>query len=167
MELYNCKNKCCKFKIKPYINNNQNISFHNNKKAGIFIYDPKTTQVLLVQSRGNLWGFPKGTIKNMESPIDCAIREVKEETGLHININNIKNYTNVHNNGIYYFCEIKSKELEIQDHKDNDANGIGWIKINCLQDCIYNGNIDINKHTEIVLERFLKIKISKSDFIKI
>lgn len=32
------------------------------------------------------WGFPKGKINQYEKPVDCAIREVKEETGLDITL---------------------------------------------------------------------------------
>ncbi|KYM94740.1 mRNA-decapping enzyme 2 [Cyphomyrmex costatus] len=43
------------------------------------------TKVLLVQSYWgkNKWGFPKGKLEN-EEPHQCAIREVKEETGFDI-----------------------------------------------------------------------------------
>lgn len=30
---------------------------------------------------GKNWGFPKGKVNHSEDPLDCAIREVKEETG--------------------------------------------------------------------------------------
>ena len=38
--------------------------------------------VLLINERGNFWGFPKGTIEQGEDARSAAIREIKEETGL-------------------------------------------------------------------------------------
>ena len=65
METFLCTNVCCEIKIKPYKeNDDSNKKFiENKKKAGVFIYDPKTNKILIVQSRGNLWGSPKGTIE--------------------------------------------------------------------------------------------------------
>ena len=56
----------------------------NRRKAGVVIFNPPTESVLLVQSRGNLWGFPKGSIEENETIKDAAIREVREETGLKV-----------------------------------------------------------------------------------
>lgn len=47
---------------------------------GAIIVDPSYEHILLVQgfySRES-WGFPKGKVQENESPIKCAIREVKE-----------------------------------------------------------------------------------------
>ena len=41
METFLCHNKCCKISIKPYINK-KDVSFKDNYKTGVFIYDPKT-----------------------------------------------------------------------------------------------------------------------------
>lgn len=42
--------------------------------------------MLLVQTicAQGLWGFPKGKIEDNEDPLQCAIREVEEETGYDI-----------------------------------------------------------------------------------
>ena len=81
---YYCFNKCCIYKIIPYKkqiqNNYQKQVDLKIKKAGVFIYDNSSKKILLVQSRGQMWGCPKGSIKDNEEPLECAIREVKEET---------------------------------------------------------------------------------------
>ncbi|PWU15015.1 MAG: hypothetical protein C5B45_03315 [Chlamydiae bacterium] len=42
-------------------------------------------QVLLVQHlNGQHWGFPKGRAEKTETAQEAAIRELKEETGLHV-----------------------------------------------------------------------------------
>jgi 8-oxo-dGTP pyrophosphatase MutT (NUDIX family) len=86
METYLCENKCCVIKLKPYTRHKKYYNLNYKKhKAGVFIYDPKTNKILLVQSNGNLWGPPKGTLKSGETYQECAIREVQEETGLIVN----------------------------------------------------------------------------------
>ena len=56
---------------------------------------------VLLQRRGdsNKWGFPGGTIELGETPQMAAIREVKEETGLEVEVNNLI--------GIYTDCDLE------------------------------------------------------------
>ena len=78
-----CINDCCTIKVNMYRSNNP-AHFKRHNKAGMFIYDPNEDRVLFVQSRGHLWGPPKGSLDEGEKEIDSAIREVKEETGLNL-----------------------------------------------------------------------------------
>lgn len=50
---------------------------------GCALIDPTRTSVLLVKGfgRNSSWGFPKGKLSRNESEIECAVREVLEETG--------------------------------------------------------------------------------------
>ena len=75
MKLFKCSKKCCQIKIYPYDIKPELMKKTKKKKrkAGVFVYDPKTDKVLLVQSRGNLWGPPKGTIKYGETERECGI----------------------------------------------------------------------------------------------
>ena len=170
MMIHQCRNNCCNIKINEYKLKDPLIHEKKRykKKAGIFIYDPETKKVLLVQSRGRLWGPPKGTIKDNELDKDCAIREVKEETGINILESNFLKIMRIKNNAIYYYVEMKECNVNIQDHiKNNDANGICWINIDCLEELILQGNISLNRHAKFTFIRFLNKQFQDSNFIEI
>lgn len=56
----------------------------NVRSAGLILF--ATTQIdtsfLLLRHRDGHWGFPKGHMQSGEDEFDCAMRELKEETGL-------------------------------------------------------------------------------------
>ncbi len=169
MITHHCKNNCCNIKVNEYNIKDPSLveKKRSRKKAGIFIYDPDSKKVLLVQSRGRLWGPPKGTIKDSEIDKDCAIREVKEETGINIVESNFLKMMRIKNNAIYYYVEMKECNVNIQDHiKNNDANGIGWIKVECLEELILQGNMALNRHAKYTFNRFLNKQFQESNFIE-
>ncbi len=168
METFICPNCCCKIQVKPYKEEKDPFEKvrRRRSKAGAFIYDPKTDKVLLVQSRGHLWGPPKGTLQYGESERQCAIREVKEETGLEISDDNFTRSVKIQNRAIYFYLEMDECEVTVQDHiHGNDANGIGWIKPGCLKQCIENGNISLSHHCRIVFAKFQESYFPYSKFI--
>ena len=87
MKLCYCEYKCCSVIIKSYTLRNHKRRIIN-KKAGVFIYDSIKKKVLVIQSKGNLWGLPKGTFEKNENSIECAIRETYEETGIQLSNHN-------------------------------------------------------------------------------
>ena len=63
----------------------------NEKSCGAicFFYDNTELKVLLVQHKlGGHWAFPKGHVEKNELEYETAIREVKEETSVDIEILN-------------------------------------------------------------------------------
>ena len=74
-----CDNGCCTLCVEPYEEKNKVYKNIPRKKSGIIYLDRRKNKILLVQSRGNLWGFPKGTVKENEEFQECAIREFFEE----------------------------------------------------------------------------------------
>ena len=167
MQTYYCREGCCHIKIKTY--NPRKRYFHRNyRKAGVFIYDPKEEKVLLVQSRGHLWGPPKGSLNIGEKDRQCAVREVKEETGLSISCDDFTIATKIRNRAIYYYLEMDTCDIKIQDGmEDNDANGITWIKVSCLEDAIVDGNIVLNQYAKIIFWKFLNKTFPKSNWIRV
>ena len=167
METFKCPDGCCTLTIKPYTSNKLFDENHKcRRKAGVFIYDPKKNKVLLVQSRGNLWGLPKGTLQYGETERMCAVREVKEETGLDISVNDFTQAVKIHNIAIYFYLEMSECAVSVQDSVyNNDANGIGWIKLTCLYKCVNNGNITLSHHCRIVFSRLKHMYFPNPSFV--
>ena len=160
MSSFVCPDKCCTLKIAPYTTKHSKDFLkevqHCTGKAGVVLYDTIQDKVLIVQSRGHLWGPPKGTLQYGESQRICAVREVKEETGLDISADSFTRAVNLSNRAMYFYMETSETDVEVQSQiADNDANGVGWIKLKCLQECVENGNISLSKHCQIVLKRLL------------
>ena len=155
-----CKSGCCSIKKIKYVSN-QDYRFvaqtKNANKAGVLLFDSSNNSVLLVQSAGNFFGLPKGSIEENETVSEAASREVFEETG--INVSNIALQTAVkfkpYNNQTYFLIDFKQTEVDVQETEGNDANGITWIKLDCLRNQISNGNMKLNNSSKLVLKHFL------------
>ena len=68
-------------------------SNRSNKSAGVILIDPwaynytdpATYRVMIVQQKGSgVWGLPKGHLESGEKLYEAAIREMREETGIHL-----------------------------------------------------------------------------------
>ena len=156
----------CNFVITEYIGKN-NKYIHNNvvkKKAGMIIYNPTLNKILIVQSRGNLWGFPKGSFNEGEDFDMCALRELKEETGICLckEVLDVCEMYNVNENVRYYFMKtnVDYGDVTLQYDKfcdDNDVNGICWINLECLKELYYNNKIKLNYHARNCLYKIFKL----------
>lgn len=160
IQSFTCLNDCCKYYEHTYIPTIINHDKRRKQKAGIFFYNTLQDKVLLVKSRGLKWGIPKGTREDSDLTIQhCACREVLEETGISIDeneLNNLKYYKC--DKAFYYFLEIQ-KEIDIslqQDVAENDANGIGWFRVDCLIELVKQKKIELNSHTKTCFWIFLK-----------
>lgn len=170
MEVFSCPTGCCTICITPYnaVTNRFEKVRRQKRKAGALIYDRETDKMLIVQSRGQLWGCPKGTLESKESDRDCAVREIKEETGLDVDINESAPMIRIRDRATYYYIEMVECDVSVQSHvPDNDANGIAWITLDCLAACIDNGNISVTQHCRIALQHFLQKRLPHSTFITV
>jgi ADP-ribose pyrophosphatase YjhB (NUDIX family) len=159
-----CNKGCCRYLLtKPcekifFFSKTDDPYVKRYKKAGVFVYDPDTNKILLVQSRGQYWGPPKGSLNQDETVKEAALREVKEETGITIAGEQLSVYTTVKGKSLYYFVKIPVCDVNVQTQiEDNDANGIGWFSIECLLDLVNTNKLQINSHCKILIKRFLNI----------
>jgi len=81
---------------------------------------------------GGQIGFPGGNIQKEELPVDCVLRELKEEVDLIINKNDLKllamNYC------FYFTTNIYSGNIKLQV---NEISNSHWVSISILLN-IYN-----------------------------
>jgi ADP-ribose pyrophosphatase YjhB (NUDIX family) len=163
-----CKN--CNIIVTPY-SSSHHVHCNNNirkYKSGIIIHNPTTNHVLIVQSRGNMWGFPKGSVEQGENFINCAIRELNEETGINIeekdlddtNAFRLNHYVN------YYYVKTNNayNTIGINDNEYNDANGICWIKLDCLKELMINNQLKFNYHARSCLFHYFGISKNNINF---
>ena len=138
-----------------------------SKKAGMFIFDQETKRVLLIQSRGKLWGFPKGSLNIGESYKDGAVREVYEETGLVIDQSEFGDIAYRPVSKTIYFLLYKSECPVSIAHgpHDNDATGIGWIHLNCLEKLFSDKIIQLTSPCLKVLRVYSGLKFALSSIV--
>lgn len=142
--------------------------------ASVWIVTKNTPKkVLLVHHKKyNKWIQPGGHIEQFENPLECAIREVKEETGLDIGF--LADQIQIIEDGdkflpapdffmqqsipayqdqpqhfhldINYVVEIEEQDLK---HSESELHGIGWFsKDEALK-------LPIHENTKIILQKLL------------
>lgn len=100
----------------------------------------------------NEWGFPKGRKNHNESPIDCALREFSEETGIDsCKINIIKNIIPIEENltgtnglpyrHIYYIAETTMDNIQ-RIENNNEIGNIGFFNYNDAKNLIRDYHTD-------------------------
>ena len=150
-ERMQCACKTCNFQVTPYTappHIKTASGQHGMRKAGALLYDQATRRICLVQSRGNLWGCPKGSLLESEEFVEGAKREVEEETGIQLQDADLHTPLWISPTVVYYYVERSYRDGgELQYLTGNDANGLVWIKMTCLRDLLREDKIRITSHT--------------------
>lgn len=105
----------------------------NPKAGGVLIYNGR---VLIIQSRADKWGFPKGGFERGETAAQCAEREVREETSFNVSFSDDDLKVKYKTTTFYVkYLQDEPPEIDIQYLKTpgNDCTGIGWIRLTCLK----------------------------------
>ena len=154
-----CQCGSCEIHMSEY--KDEKKTFRRNRlKAGAIIYDPRLNRLVLIQSRGNLWGFPKGSLEDNENNNEGAIREVKEETGILLQESQLLNSHKV-KNAVYFEVYITYTPLNIQKSPGNDANSVAWLRPTCIQDLVNKNKIKLNSHCRSLCEKLFSLKFQK------
>ena len=105
------------------------MNLKKEKSCGCVIIKDK--KVLLVYEKNrNFWGFPKGHMEDGETEIETALREVKEEVGLDVEIYKERRYTlnyiirdEIDKTTVLYIAKAKNDEIIMQE---NEIENIRW-----------------------------------------
>lgn len=110
------------------------------KSCGAFVLDNDKVLVIKQKKLGN-YGFPKGHMEPNETEKETSIREVKEETGVDIEIISDKRYfisypkdENTNKEVVYFLAKLKNKDNE--KNQEEEISEILWLNINDVQNII-------------------------------
>ena len=106
---------------------NEELSLKKEKSCGCIIIEDN--KVLLIYEKGrNFWGFPKGHVEAGENEIQTATREVKEEVGIDVVIDESKRYELNYNirdeidkTSVYFIAKPKNTNITMQEEEIEDA----------------------------------------------
>ena len=120
--------------------------------------------VLLVKQREcSKWGFPKGSKEFNESKYACMVRELHEETGIHLH--NQLNWDFIYSKTFFestiYFFQIPTRITNLEPLDTAEIEQVKWVPIDELQKLSLNRITDFIKRN-ILLKFFLKIETSES-----
>jgi ADP-ribose pyrophosphatase YjhB (NUDIX family) len=94
-------------------------------------------QLLVVCTRGDKWGLPKGGRRAGETRHECAEREVLEETSVRVTIDRAQRGRHIYSNFIVYIVHrVTDASIDIdaiRAQRHNDSTGVGWIYPECLR----------------------------------
>ena len=105
------------------------MNLKKEKSCGCIII--KDNKVLLVyEKRRNFWGVPKGHMEDGENEIETALREVKEEVGLDVEINIEKRYVlnyiireEIDKTTVLYLATPKNEKIIMQE---SEIENVRW-----------------------------------------
>lgn len=153
IEIKSEKCSCIFFTWSPYKNNITSPVPRSHFKSGIYLKYKFNEQdkILLVQTRENFWGFPKGALKKGETIKDAACREVEEETSLKFSLSNEPVYRIF--NTIFFVKNIPEPITINIDNitciHNNNCSGIAMVEKTCLKHKRHNINLNMITKTII------------------
>jgi len=123
------KRNRCYGGILRYSGNGSNDSHSNSSHS----------QFLLVKGRQTgIWSFPKGHSIKGETPLECAKREIREETGIHLNQEPVR--AQRLKGGIYFVFDLQHTILSVlEDNFEIEENR--WVTREEMEYLIVNSGV--------------------------
>ena len=118
------------------------------KSCGCVVFDGD--KVLLIKHNAGHWDLPKGHIEEGETEVETAIREVKEETNVDVEVNENYRYTteyspmeDVWKEVVYFIATKKSDNLIPQEE---EVQIVEWVELNeAIKKVTFDNTRDILK----------------------
>ena len=144
---------------KNYKNKNKNKNkgiIKSPIKCGVIVFNEELNEIILILNKyshmlgENKWGIPKGHREGNETYATCARRELLEETGLQINIQDSMFKVRINNS--YYFPIILNNrdKYTLKPIDENEIHEAKWFKITNIE------SLNLNRETKIFMKRKLE-----------
>lgn len=106
---------------------------------GAILQSQTTQRYALVQGKqSGKWSFPKGHINRFETPLECVVREVREETG----IDNLpRPLQGVSLEVGYYYAFSVDNEIPLIPSDINEIQSTDWFSITEMQQLSVNVDV--------------------------
>jgi 8-oxo-dGTP pyrophosphatase MutT (NUDIX family) len=103
------------------------------RRAGILLQHGSDYLVIHQKSSG-FWGFPKGRLEFKEPPIFAALRELKEETGVQVSIDQVEKVPMIVKlSDLNYFYLVKVNERPEVYVDQLEIDGYKWCSLQDLK----------------------------------
>lgn len=137
------------------------------KSCGVVVFRKENDNIeylIIRQKNDSHWGFPKGHVEERETEDETAIREVKEETGLTINILDNFRVTdkyfvkeNTMKEVVFFLGKAESDKVDIQPEEISDYK---WADEGLAKQLLtYESSKKIMFKANIYIKNFLKEKL--------
>lgn len=109
--------------------------------AIVFYLKDNKEQILLIKhSNSGHWSFPKGHVEAGETEVETAVREIKEETGVSVNIDTrfreVVTYSpkkDVIKDVIYFFATASDYHTQRQEE---EVSEVKWVDMGSAIKCV-------------------------------
>ena len=127
--------------------------------AVIYKYEEDELKFLLIKQTNDVWGFSKGHVEGNEEEIETALREIKEETNLDVELNSeyrnsveyIIDGTNILKQVVYFLATPKTNDIKKQE---SEILEIKWLNYEeCLNTITYDNIKEVLKDAKSFIEK--------------
>lgn len=115
------------------------------KVYGCICISPKNRMILVKGANTGIWSFPKGHMKSNETSLNCALRELEEETSIVLNHDSV-GYKKLANGG--YFIFEMPEEVDILPQNSSEISESGWFTVDEIRGMPCN--IDVNRFCSLL-----------------
>jgi ADP-ribose pyrophosphatase YjhB (NUDIX family) len=126
--------------------------------AFALIKDEQNRVLLALRTDKDWWNLPGGSLEAGEVPWECVVREVKEETGLQVEVLRLLGvYSKANKNDLVFSfeCQVIGGELTLND----EAKDLKYFKVTDLPKNLYRNHREriedyfLNENKNIFLKR--------------